>query len=760
MSNSQKKSLPFKVSPRLIRMFGRQNVANPLVAIVELIKNAYDADASVVNVTFTNGSTSAGTIVISDDGCGMDEEALSTHWMTIGTDYKEREPISQGGRVRTGAKGIGRFALDRLGDIGILETFQEQNEEGLCLTIDWSQYDVSDKSFESVTHELISVPNAAKGHGTKITITNIRDRWTRDDYNSLYDDLVFLIPPLNDYNMSFSINLQIDECEDLSGPVKPLVRAEAEYELNSRIDSNGHIHHVLRHRSGEEVTKEVSWSQVDAQLRLTRQGPVCGPVEAKILFYLNESKQIKNFEYKQADLQRYLKTFRGVRIYRDGFQIKPYGSKGNDWLELDARKHASLGGVRGKIGAYRVNNRQIIGTVAVSRHLNPELEDRTNRDGLIENDAYLDLKKFLMNCISFLEVERQLYMERSAKSEETSLEEVVDNIAAAVESIEKSPIASEPDKQKSLDSAENDQKGDIFANESQNDLRASISDITASPHKGEKRIVDEKVVDSLRHSLDELEAQLKEIQLLRALATIGIALATFSHEIKNNVFSLASEVLSLKELVLMLPEEETKNEAQISLEKAYGAAQNIKNWSDFVLERTKRSRRVETVIDFEKLVAGVFWSFETSFEHYLITKETRIEENIPLFKAFPIDLESILINFISNSLKSLEGRNKRHIRCSATYDGTYNLLEIIFEDNGPGIDTENLPHPHAGIQQIFEPFVSGRHDDGKFNDGTGMGLAVVNRIIKDLKGSIKAEGHGELGGAKFTVRLPIKKVNN
>src|SRR5579864_8319380 len=106
MSDSQKKSVPFKVSSRMIRMFGRQNVSNPLVAIIELIKNAYDADAHTVTVVFSNASTSAGTIIISDDGSGMDEEAISNRWMMIGTDYKEREPVSQGGRIRTGAKGI------------------------------------------------------------------------------------------------------------------------------------------------------------------------------------------------------------------------------------------------------------------------------------------------------------------------------------------------------------------------------------------------------------------------------------------------------------------------------------------------------------------------------------------------------------------------------------------------------------------------------------------------------------------------------
>src|SRR5205823_4592677 len=160
-----------------------------------------------------------------------------------------------------------------------------------------------------------------------------------------------------------SIDLQIDESEKLSGFVKPLARTAAEYELNSTLSTDGLVRHVLRHHTGEEVINEIKWNELYPQPGLFDLHPSCGPLKATILFYLRDAAEVKKFDYKITDLRRYLDTFRGIRLYRDGFQIKPYGSKGNDWLDLDSRKQRSPEGVGRKLGYYRVSNNQLIGTV-------------------------------------------------------------------------------------------------------------------------------------------------------------------------------------------------------------------------------------------------------------------------------------------------------------------------------------------------------------------------------------------------------------
>lgn len=106
--------ISFLVSSRTVRMLGRENVSSSTVALTELIKNAYDADAEKVVVTFGRASRKNGQIIVEDDGNGMDFGELRDNWMVVGTDVKERKPTTKKGRVKVGKKGIGRFALERL----------------------------------------------------------------------------------------------------------------------------------------------------------------------------------------------------------------------------------------------------------------------------------------------------------------------------------------------------------------------------------------------------------------------------------------------------------------------------------------------------------------------------------------------------------------------------------------------------------------------------------------------------------------------
>ncbi len=752
-AESPKKRVAFKISSRTARMLGRQNVSNQYVAIIELIKNAYDADAPGVKVSFVQAGTPLGVIIIEDNGSGMDEEALLTRWLMIGTDFKEREPISQGGRVRAGAKGIGRFALDRLGSVGTLETFQSPNSNGLRLTIDWSKYDTPGTDLESITHELESIPNPERRQGTKIIITKLRDKWTESDYHSLYDDLVFLIPPLENYVTDFSIDLQIDENNDLSGFVKPLVRAAAEYELNSSLSLDGRICHVLRHHSGEEVRNELNWQELDSQLGLFDLEPSCGPLKATILFYLRDSGEAKKFDYKITDLRRYLDTFRGIRLYRDGFQIKPYGSKGNDWLDLDSRKQRSPEGVGQDLGRYRVSNNQLIGAVVVSRSDNFNLEDKTSREGLIENLAYFDLKKFLMSGITFLERERQLRVRR-AEIEDTDepLRETVEAVVAVVEKIQSTKVLTE---EISLPNTALVPEKELSA-QTPNSFTPTVLSPPQLPQKKTKLIVEERDIKDLVQFTgglkSSMEAKLQELQLLRALATIGIALATFAHEIKENIISVLDETILLHDSIEELPLE-VQEEALERLRTAITSAQRVENWGNFVLERVKKSRRTEQNINFAELVNTVLRPFTNSFSYRSVLTDIQIDDAIPTFTAFPIDFEAIIINLVTNAVKALEKvpLAERQIRMQATYLHASQQLEIDFEDSGLGIKLKDLPNAQKGVQQVLEPFIS-----GKDTDGTGMGLAVINRIVNDHRGTITVNGQGNLGGAHFHLTIPIK----
>ncbi len=739
--NDERRQVSFKISSRTARMLGRQNVSNQHVAIIELIKNAYDADASCVDVRFTKADTDYGTIIIEDDGSGMTTEDLETRWLTIGTDFKEREPISPNGRVRTGAKGIGRFALDRLGGVGVMDTFRKRDGDGLQLHIDWKKYDDPTTSFESVQHDLGDIPNLAQSRGTRITISELRDLWHSDDFSALYNDLVFLVPPIQSGPSDFSIRLHIDTQPDLSGPVEPLVRAAAEYELQSTLDLPGRVRHVLRHRSGVEVVRDAEWSTVqpqdDTQLRLFDLEPACGPLESTILFYLRVAGDGSTLDYTLTDLRRYLNTFRGIRLYRDGFQIKPYGSKGDDWLGLDGRKQRSPEGVGQQIGQYRVSNNQLIGTIRVSRLENKGLEDRTSREGLVDNAAFRDLKSFVMDGLRFLEVQRQLAEKPALDSTKSApLQESIAAVKTAVKRIKRAREAEEQPLPPST----------------------TAFDDTVIQQDHSRDVVPQEDYDRLIEDSERLqtaaESTLHEVQLLRALATIGIALATFAHEIKGSIDNVLEEHGLLAEILNHLPDD-IRDEATESLGAAKTSAERIEHWSVFVLERVRASRRTKQEIYLQDLVSGVVRAFDNSLRHRQITLDVIIDSDVPSVVGFPIDFEAIFINLISNAVKALEyiPLKNRRIMTAVRYDAPARRITIDFEDSGHGIRLQDLPNPDRGFAQVLEPFVL-----GKSSEGTGMGLSVVHRIIEDYHGVIDVEGQGTLGGARFTIKLPLPQV--
>jgi signal transduction histidine kinase len=744
----QAREVSFKISSRTARMLGRQNVSNQIVAIIELIKNAYDADAPRVKVSFEQASTPDGVIVIEDNGTGMDEDAIEKRWLMIGTDYKEREPISIGRRIRTGAKGIGRFALDRLGDIGILETFTSPDSDGLRVVIDWRRYDDPAISFESVKQELETVPNPEHKRGTRVTIRQLRDVWTSAEYQALYEDLVFLVPPLESYDTGFLIELLIDENEELSGVVKPMMREAAEYELQSKVKADGTVTHTLRHRSGDVNTKVLDWVDIKPQKRLFDEGPACGPVEATVLFYLRDAVRDKRFEYGLTALRRYLDTFRGIRIYRDGFQVKPYGSKGNDWLGLDSRKQVSPEGPGQDLGRYKVSNNQLIGTVLISRTSNPGLQDRTSRESLIENEALQDLKLFLMNSLEFLELQRQLSVRREPSEREEPLKESAEQLVEAVRKLHPGLGAGRvAESAVEQDSA----LTDLPSGPESADLTNTVST------KVEVALEDLKTLEEKTTSFAQsVETQLREIQLLRALATVGIALATFAHEIKANVLSVIDETVLLRGYLQKLSPE-MKAPAIDRLEVAISSAERIENWSNFVLERVKQRRRIEQPINIKELIQQVLQPFSHSFTYRRIKVNLQVINEVPPFWGFPIDYEAVLINLLTNSIKALERTNRREklIEIGVAYHQSSGTVEISFDDSGRGIDVSKLPQPDRGVEQIFQPFVS-----AKDLDGTGMGLAVVDRIVHDLHGTITATAQGKLGGAHFSISLPLRTVDS
>ncbi|HID62406.1 MAG TPA: hypothetical protein EYP49_06650 [Anaerolineae bacterium] len=718
--------LRFCISPRTMQMLGRENVSSPIVAVLELVKNAYDADASQVTVLFRRASTEGGFIVIEDNGEGMDFKELRDKWMVIGTDNKLQEPLTERGRVKVGEKGIGRLALDRLSKRATLVTHRA-NTDGLMLTIGWTRYERDQGQLQEIGHPLAVVPPNRGGHsGTTLYLTGLCDRWTSRGYEALYSDLSLLVPPFETELVDFKIVFDCDEAPDLSGVVASPMAAIAEYRLVSELSADGGIHHTLTHRSGEVVEDCRRWHEAFDDVA-EHDKPSCGPLRFTLYFYLREVSSLRGTGIKRAELLHFLNRFHGVRIYRDSFRVKPYGDprSDKDWLGLNARRVQHPGGVGARIGEWRLAENQVVSSIFITRRDNPDLRDQTNREGLVENQAYYDLRRFVLHGIQFLERERQkrYHRERGKREPEIKVRPTLVTVRQQLQ-----------EQAQQLRKTAGDLRG-TFA-EAEGSTLLALADRT------------ESLADHLEAAEETYSEEETERQLMLGLATLGIAMAAFGHETARSINQVLGRADLLRPVLDDLPAER-ENKARQNLDALIDFARRIEAWGQFALDRVSRDKRTRRNIDLNQTIETPLKAFEGMLRRRSIKLELALADNLPPLRAFAMDIEAIIINFITNAFTALDPTPlpDRRIFVSTAYDTERDIFQVTFADSGKGIRDEDL-------DQIWSPLFSTKVDERGQPVGTGLGLTIVKNIIEEYSGNIEVEGHGHLGGAEFRVMLP------
>src|SRR5579871_129321 len=406
MPSKNKKSLqtgtaPFRAHARLIRLLGEELISDEVMAVVELVKNCYDADAQQVSISLidiTNPQT--GFIQIADNGSGMSLETMLRGWLEAANSTKrERSGIkarTSFGRVLLGEKGIGRFAVDKLGSDLELVTRATDFPQEIVLAVKGHHFDQDVYLDEVENSWQTRVPTAFQGqkHGTVLNIRQLRTQWDQGMVARLHEGLVRLVSPFAIDN-NFEIELHCPEFPEYNGQVVNRLLESAPYQLAGIVDSHG-IMTVstpeLRVIDLRELCRD-RLLQADGKLR----EPVCGPFSI-MLHIWDLEPPIGNATGVNNALRKMIKSRSGISIYRDNFRIWPYGERDDDWLELNQRRVNNP--------TLRVSNNQVVGFVGISYASNPDLRDRTSREGLLENQAYSDLKILVLAAISIIETER------------------------------------------------------------------------------------------------------------------------------------------------------------------------------------------------------------------------------------------------------------------------------------------------------------------------------------------------------------------
>ena len=725
----------FDVDAYTARLIGRENVSRLEGAVSELVKNTYDADASCCILYYENSTQ---TLYLADNGCGMTSDIIKKHWMTIGNSSKKKTYLSKKGRIQTGAKGIGRFALDRIGDRCTMYT--KSATETLEWSVDWSNFRDGtpltsvEANLETVSYTAAEfvvdavnldfqrfIQEKFQENCTIFRICPVRDQWNEKQIKKMRGNLSTLIPQeiseifniyfFEEFTKTEDARL-IPEVSDSScdyklsfevvGDKVHVAISRNEFDFKSKreivIEEAGFTAADKEYFCGRDIIYELSFRDFMSSRKVVIENTI-GDFSGVFLFSkrLQQGAEKEKYFYKsgnQADL-----PWKGVRIYRDNFRVRPYGdpdSSAYDWLLLSNRKAKSPAAPSHTAGKWRVAADQICGTVLISR-TNITLPDQANREGFVETPEFSVLKNFLLAVIQLFESDRQyVFKKLNAYYEKThptqQFETEITQKAAFVE-------------------AQKKQDGNTL---SQNAALGVQTTVEASKAQA--------VIDQRDAQIRSLE---NENQLLRALATIGIITNTYVHEIRGSTNTLGLKIVMAKE-----EREYDKNiEGALKyIDEAITCQQSFGSWFKVTIESVKKDRRTMKDVNLPQLLENL----KASWEDTCPDTEISVECDPITFRCFPYEIESMVNNLVANSTSAFKSVNQVERKIHIKVCQRDNFIDIFYQDNGPGLSTKYKKNPDL----IMDAMETDKMDaDGEII-GTGMGMWIIGKTVRDYKGTI------------------------
>lgn len=742
--------VPFAISARAAKLIGMENFANAEGAVVELVKNGYDADADIcVVVADIRQTVSESRLYIIDNGCGMTSETIVKHWMTIGTNDKLVNERTKGkNRIKSGAKGIGRFALNRLGRKAEMITFTD-SKGGWLWSVDWLSFERANVLSDiKATLDPISIEEAKRKisnfgldrlpitdwfvekcfHGTILCISDLIDEWEETNLNSLQKNLENLIPE----HVHSVFGLYLFNMQDLTwgGKINPAEYDEFDYKVTAKYEGGRTINVNIERNELNVSLLETNYSRVFTRKDMQKEPyriedfhkktvghvlTVNDNVKQELLdkvgsftfsfYFIKNSTQderdkdgLKKYPYNIVDSsyrKAWLSKFGGVRIFRDDFRVRPYGENGNDWLDLGRRQAQSPGGAGQKLGGYRIRPNQIAGVVNISRINNPSFEDKSSREGIQENDAFALFKNLLLKIISVFELDRNHIMYNL--SEQYKVEHPVEQRAKDIV------------------------KKALQYNEEQSEKNKDI-----------------KILASSYQSLEqELEDKEKELAMIRSLASMGISVATFNHELRSIMLRLLPRNELLRSILMKnLPVERFEGQRfgnpYKELDIMKGEDEKLYNWLQYSLHSIQRNKRDKKKI----YLSDYFQRFTESWHPTLSKKNISIELNLngidkAAVNAIEMDLDSVYNNFVANSINAFLKSREESKRININVFNDHGYVVVDFIDNGCGLSPEYQNNPDV----IFNAFETSTVDNKNNKIGTGMGLFIAKGVIEKIPDS-------------------------
>lgn len=715
--NEPERQYSFKSRARLLQHLGDQLIGTPRLAVFELVKNAYDADASKVSVSISGIGHDTPMITVTDDGVGMSPKTIKDIWLVIAHDHKEKELKARKrtpkGRLPLGSKGLGRLSVHKLGNKIELITRAEGCNEAV-VTIDWAEL----ISHEFLDDALIDVQTREPelfengNTGTIIRITELREKhWIRGEIRRLYRQITSISSPFGkSKKQDFEAILEVPEfpqwIDRLPDPVEILKRAPWKYTFYFD-GKNFSFRYSFRKipgigREAREVIQEegkllVPPSEVDdddplfsgkAQASSLRKviadasmldgvGPISGEIyafdlSAKITSQMGEIQLIRDF----------LEENGGIRVYRDGIRVYDYGERSNDWLGLDLR---------------RVNNPTkglsrniVVGHITLTQENSSELVEKSNREGFIENNAYERFRRISIGAMEPLqrerEVDRKAIREILGEVQDPETKSIMEPVSKIRDIARKNNIASQ--------------------------------------------------IDPLLDRIENEYVSMRERLLSAGIS--GTSLAVVFHEIEQGIRSLYRNI-------------EAKPELEAIADQVREMMRLLDGFSDLLRKKDRKA------VDLKVLIKRARDLSLIRFRHHNVKLQCPpLEDDFPSVMvscSFGLTLGA-LTNLIDNAIYWLRYRwpdeedveSGRQIYLSID-EGFEGGPAILIADNGPGF--QDPP------SDIVRPFYSRRPE------GMGMGLYYANMVMELNDGALIFPDHSEadvpdeLDGALVALRFPL-----
>lgn len=739
-----------KIRPyaRLLTMLGDQLIKNEQIAVIELIKNSYDAEAEWVKVSFLGFGpnyqvTSTSKIIIEDNGTGMTKEIIKRAWMNPATPNKfaksgEIRRSVNNKRIIQGEKGIGRFAMLKLGRDITMTTRPTLSQMEYSVRFDLTSYDDNflsynnhdsddifldelefslNESYPTVfTGQTIVIDGVQYGgshntHGTRIEIANLRGKWSEKKISDILESFVRFTSIFD--NTSENSNYTSDDemriaFFDDSG--QKVNKVDAKIQLQNLLNqktvfkiTNGHYNSKTQTFSYflNSMKRELSLSSNEIKgLRVFKNhfmGDVPHPVSDfgnfDFDFYVFDFNAKGTSRYALSPAQKELVKRHRIYLLRDDIRVLPYGDPDDDWLQIDTG--------RGTISAGNFfSNDQVVGRIKISKAGNPHLRDKTNREGLIDEELYTS--DFICIIKAFLSYLRLEEYKEYLKNEKTKKDIVKINQEKSEDTFAKLErrYKDDPDSLTLLSSLRNTYSSERELLQSRMERSEHLAAVGLS-------------VETSNHDLMMMATRSLDI-----ITAIKSALDTLFYD-KESINERLTEALDLHQLII----------AQLrDMQGLFVSSKQKPKWQS-----------IRPLI--EKIIK--IYSRVLSKKNIAIDIEY-LGNNLSAY-CMDADIMQVLINLIDNSIYWLEVQNhtQKHIRIIV--DG--NSSTLFFSDNGCGIKEEDKDF-------IFDSFYSTKGEDGR-----GLGLYISQRLLERNGNSIRIANKGEeiLSGATFVVNFKEKE---